>query len=358
MAERIAIFLPNWIGDVVMATPLLRALRRQLGTNVELIGVMKPYVADVLQGTSWLNERVSYDPRNGDRALGGWALVKRLRSLNIDSALLLTNSLRTAALAWMSGAKRRVGYARDWRGWLLTERFQPPRAEGQWQPISAVDYYLRLGTAWGCGIEDQRLELVCTPQDAALAEQVWQRLALPRAGRVVALHAAGGGNGTATAKAWPVEHFGALARELATQHNAEVLVLCGPNERDTAREIVRLANNARVKSLAGESPSISLTKGCLNRCDLLVSTDSGPRHIATALNVPTIGLFGATDPRWAETFHARGMIIFNRLECGPCGEKHCPLGHHHCMRELSVERVLFAVQQQLAQDRRKLSVSA
>ncbi len=81
---------------------------------------------------------------------------------------------------------------------------------------------------------------------------------------------------------------------------------------------------------------------------MLVSTDSGPRHIATALNIPTIGLFGATDPRWANTYHAAGITIFNKLDCGPCAKQHCPLGHHRCMKDLSVDRVFAAVESQLA----------
>ena len=127
-----------------------------------------------------------------------------------------------------------------------------------------------------------------------------------------------------------------------------MLVLCGPNEREAAREIVRLSGSTRVKSLAEQPVGIGLTKGCLARSQLLVSTDSGPRHIATAFEIPTIGLFGATDPRWAETYHPRGITLFNKLDCGPCAKKHCPLGHHACMQELSVERVYAAVQQQLA----------
>ncbi len=139
-----------------------------------------------------------------------------------------------------------------------------------------------------------------------------------------------------------------MAKRIAATYDDEVLVLCGPNEREAAAEVVRRASHSRVKSLANvESLSLSLTKGCLSRSSLLVTTDSGPRHIATALDVPVVALFGATDPRWTETYHPQAITLFNKLDCGPCKQKHCPLGHHRCMRELSVERVFAAMQQQL-----------
>jgi heptosyltransferase-2 len=345
MSERIAIFLPNWIGDVVMATPFLRAVREHF-RDAEITGILKPYVAEVLEGTTWLNHTLAYDPR-GKAGFTNWGLLQQLRARRLDKIVLLTNSLRTGMLAALSGAKERLGYARDWRGWMLTQSLVPPRQAGRWEPISAVDYYLALAARMGCHTQDRTLQLACTAKDELAAEHVWNKLQLPTSGLVVALHAAGGWGGTATAKAWPAEHFGELAHRMATQYHAHVLVLCGPNERETAREIVRRANHTQVVSLAEETLGIGLTKACLQRTSLLVSTDSGPRHIATAFNVPTVGLFGATDPRWAETYHPRGMTLFNKLDCGPCAKQHCPLGHHACMRELSVDRVFQAVQMQM-----------
>jgi heptosyltransferase-2 len=344
---RIGIFLPNWIGDVVMATPFLRALREKYPADAELIGIVRPYVAEVLHGSPWLSQIISYE-RSPSLMRGNWDLISKLRALRLDTAILLTNSLRTGIMAWLTRARHRVGYARDLRSWLLTDTLSAPQANGDWQPISAVDYYLNIAAHLGCNIQNRALELHCSADDRKLAEQAWQRLQLPVQKGVIAFHAAGGWGGTATAKGWPVEHFAQLAQWIVTKYDVEVLVLCGPNEKAAAREIVRLSGSSRVKSLAEQTPSLGLTKGCLQRCRLLVSTDSGPRHIATALNIPTVGLFGATDPRWANTYHPAGITIFNKLDCGPCAKQHCPLGHHRCMKELSVERVFAAVESQLA----------
>jgi heptosyltransferase II len=348
MTKRIAVFLPNWIGDVVMATPTLRTLHRHFGDH-ELIGVMKPYVGDVLEGTHWLSSRLVYDRRPGAGVLSSWQLIGRLRELQIDKAVLLTNSLRTAMIAWLGGSKERVGYARELRSWLLTHKLYPPREGRHWRPISAVDYYLELAYLMGCPSESRRLELPITALNEDAAEVAWERLDLPVDRRVIAFHIAGGWGGAATAKAWPLEHFVTLARRLVARYDHEVLVLCGPSERKAAAELVRRASHPRIKGLAEiERLSLGLLKGALNRSSLLVTTDSGPRHLATALDLPVVALFGATDPAWTETYHPRAITLLNKLDCGPCQQKHCPLMHHRCMRELSVERVFAAVEQQLA----------
>ena len=107
----IGVFLPNWVGDVAMATPALRAVRGHFGPRTKITGILKPYVADVLSGTPWLDELVNYDHRSRDPRLRSWHVVGELRKRRFDLALLMTNSLRTAVVAWLSGANERIGYA-------------------------------------------------------------------------------------------------------------------------------------------------------------------------------------------------------------------------------------------------------
>jgi len=111
---KLGIFLPNWIGDVVMCTPALRALREHFGPAAQLVGVLRPYVADVLAGTHWLDEQIFYHPRSKDAKLHSWSLIKQLRARQLDAVLLMTNSLRTGVLAWASGAATRVGLRSLW----------------------------------------------------------------------------------------------------------------------------------------------------------------------------------------------------------------------------------------------------
>lgn len=341
----LGVMLPNWIGDVAMATPALRALRRHFGPRASITGILRPYVADVLAGTPWLNDAILFDQRASESKHRSWHVLRELRSRQFDVLLLFTNSLRTAAVAWLSGAKQRVGYSRYGRRWLLNRALEPPREGNQLAPISAVDYYLELAYAVGCPHESPHLELATLSVDEQAADEVWRDLGLAAAERVVVLNT---GAAAGSAKHWPVEHFAALARRIVDQTDAAVLVVCGPAERAAAAQIERRAQHRLVTSLADRLPDIGLTKACIRRSQLVVTTDSGPRHFAAALDVPVVALFGPTDPRWADNHHPREIQLRQELPCSPCGKKVCPLGHHRCMRELSVERVFAAVQKQLA----------
>jgi len=340
----IAIFLPNWVGDMVLATPAVRALRRHYSPPARLVGVVRPYVADVLAGTDWLDEMILYDPRSADRTLRGWSVAAQLRAARIDSALLLTHSFRTALVAWMGGARRRVGYARNGRGPLLTQKLYHRRARRRFIPTPVLDDYLRLAYAMGCATESRQTELATTPADELAADTVWRACGFAQSEHVVAMNA---GGAFGEAKHWPAEYFGDLARRVAESHRTPVLVLCGPHERDIARQIEAIAAHPRVRSLADERLSIGLSRACVRRSRLLVTTDSGPRHFAAAFGVPAVTLFGPTHPAWSENYHVSEIHLQHELPCGPCQKRSCPLGHHRCMRELSVDEVFAAVERQL-----------
>ncbi|MGE0537043.1 MAG: lipopolysaccharide heptosyltransferase II [Pirellulales bacterium] len=349
---RIGLFLPNWIGDATMATPALRALRRRYPAGT-LVGVGRPFLRDLLAGTSWLDELIEFDPRGRDRRQRGFAFLQRLRAARLDTVLLLSNSLRTAIWAWASGAQRRVGYVRNGRGPLLTTRLHQKRETvagrwwpaSRWQPSPVLDDYLALAYALDCPVESPRLELATTAAGERAADAAWQRLGLDSRRPVVALNSSGA---YGAAKLWPRGYFVALARSIVQSLGHDVLVLCGPQERELAREIAAQAGLTRVVSLADEPLSLGLTKAALRRCRLLVTTDSGPRHLAAALHVPTVSLFGPTHRAWSENYHPHAIDLQRDVPCGPCQQRSCPLGHHRCMRELTVAEVCVAVEQLLS----------
>ena len=148
---KIAVFLPNWLGDVAMATPTLRAIRRHFGPQAHIVGIMRPYLADVLTGTPWLDQQWFFNPHAKDRSFHSWAVVRRMRSEAFDMAILLTNSLRAAALAWLGGAKQRIGYVRYGRGPLLTGKVFPRRIGRQLVPVPMVEAYLELARCSAAG---------------------------------------------------------------------------------------------------------------------------------------------------------------------------------------------------------------
>jgi heptosyltransferase-2 len=343
---RLGVFLPNWVGDVVMATPALRAMRRFVGEDGQLVGIMRPYVAQVLTGTSLLDQQIVYDkPRRGF-AVASREVYQSLRAAKLDRVVLLTNSIRTAWMAWRCGARERFGYRGQGlaRSWLLTDCLDQPLADDG-GPMATIDAYRQLAEAAGCGPTSPRLELATTKSDEAAADAVWQRLRLPPGERVVVLNS---GAAYGAAKQWPAEYFSTLARRIVDCGEFSVLVNCGPSERDVAREIAAAANDPRVVALADEEQlPMGLTKACLRRSRLVVTTDSGPRFFAIAFGRPVVTLFGPTDPLRTVTHYDAETCLSLSLDCQPCMARTCPLVHHRCMRDLSVDQVYQVVAKKL-----------
>ncbi|NQU26164.1 MAG: lipopolysaccharide heptosyltransferase II [Candidatus Nealsonbacteria bacterium] len=346
----IALFLPNWLGDLVMATPTIRAISRQFGGDARLVGIMRPYLADMLEGTDWLDEQWFFDPRAKDPALRSWALARRMRRERIDLAVLLTNSLRSATVAWLGGARERIGYVRRGRGPLLTGRLYPQREGRRLVNLPMVDTYLALAGAVGCPSESRRLELATTEQDERSADAVFADLGLHRGRPPILLNSSGA---YGAAKLWPIEHFGQLARQIVDGLDHDVLVLCGPKEREIAREVVRLADRPQVVSMAEQPLDLGTSKACIRRARLMVSTDSGPRHAAAALGLPVVTLYGPMLPVWGENPTQRAVNLMLDLDCIGCHKRTCPAGHHRCMQQLTVDMV-FAEVAQLIEHREPL----
>ena len=174
----IAVFLPNWIGDAVMATPAIMALRRRF-VDAHLIGVMKPYIAGALEGNDWFQETLLTNQ-------GVWATSRQLRRQQIDVAILFPNSFRSAITAWLGGCRRRVGYARDLRRWLLTDALSHIVDEqGKRKPAPVIDAYNRLVEQVGCPSPGYRMKLFTTEQDEFQADVVWQRTGMARQREVI-----------------------------------------------------------------------------------------------------------------------------------------------------------------------------
>jgi heptosyltransferase-2 len=342
---RLGVFLPNWVGDVIMATPALRALRRYLGVDDRLIGVMRPYVADVLAGKSWFHETVVYDKSSNRFGFPGRQVIRDLQEAQLDSVLLLTNSLRTAWMSWRSGARERIGFRNEARSFLLTKPIRQPLAP-HGGPAPTVEGYLHLTSILGCPEEAATLELTTVDEDERAADAVWQRFGLPSGDRVIVLNS---GGAFGAAKHWPAEYFAELARRFAGDGQFSVLVNCGPSEREIAKLIATAANHPRVVTLAdcADLP-VGLTKACIRRSRLLVTTDSGPRYFGIAFKRLVVTLFGPTDPLRTLLPYQQETSLSLGLDCQPCMKRRCPLKHHRCMRDLTVDNVYGAVHQLLA----------
>ena len=325
----ILIFLPNWIGDVVMATPAVRAVRAHFPRR-RLVAVAKPYVAETLAGLPWFDDTVLLD-----RSPRSFApTVARLRRHRPETAVLFPNSFRAALLARLAGCATVAGFARYLRHPLLTHRLYPARGPGgTFKPTPALDDYNRVVRLLGVPDPGARMELATTPADELAADHAWAALKLHRFRRVVGLNP---GGAFGSSKHWPAEHFAAAARQLvAATPGLGVVVLCGPAEREQAAAIARLAADPAVATLGDGPLTLGLTKAVVRRLSLLLTTDSGPRHFAAAFGVPVVTLFGPTHVGWTETHFAKALHVQMPVPCGPCQRRACPLGHHRCMTELT-----------------------
>ncbi len=354
---KIAIVLPGWIGDAVMATPALRALRSHY-RDAHFIGVLKPYVAGVLEGGDWFDEQIFADKSFGPT--GVRAVAEALQPRQVDLAVVFPNSFRSALTVWLGGCRRRVGYARYGRWPLLTDALPPVRdLLGRITPRPIIDAYNRLAEHCDCPRPSYRMELFTTRADEQAADRVWRSAGLDAFADVICLNP---GAAFGAAKHWPTPYFATLAHNLAEQRGCGVLVLCGPGERDVARQIAQQAAHPAVHALAdhttpvrsaGPAISLGLTKACVRRCDLLVTTDSGPRHFAAAFERPVVALFGPTHIAWTETYYPAEVRLQQRVECGPCQRRVCPQGHHRCMNELLPADVFTATTELLRSTKRR-----
>ncbi len=348
---RILVVIPNWVGDVVMATPVLAALRSHFAT-ARITYLLRPYVLDVVAGGGWHDDVLLWPAGRGQRRERGLpALVWRLRSVRFDLALLLTNSFRAALVAWLGGARRRVGYARDGRGPLLTDRLLPRRESGAFRPVPALDSYVALAEHVGAPVRDRTLRLGVTPEQEAAGRELLERHGLRQ--RAYALLNPGAAFGAA--KCWPPERFAALCDALRAQVGLWPVLCGGPDELPLLR---RIAAQARGPVAVCERPGTTLgsLKVLVRHARLMVCNDTGPRHYALAFGVPTVTLFGPTHQAWTDTRCGHELKLQVPVACGPCQLRTCPLDHR-CLTALAVDHALHAVRTVLARPRPAVTVS-
>jgi heptosyltransferase II len=336
---KLIVFCPNWVGDLVMATPALRALRDGL-PDARIVGLGRPSVLETLAGSRWFDDVIRYHHRSAIASERSASVVWQLRQQAFDVGLLLTNSIRTALIGYLGGVKKRIGYDNEGRRLLLSDPLAPPPGWKTAKQEPIIDSYLTLARRVGIETTSRRMELSTTPEDEAAADRLWARLGWKREESVVVLNP---GGAFGPAKRWPSRYFAELARRLVDERRVKILILCGPSERGFARFIADASLRPRqVHSLAEEQISLGLSKAVVRRAKLLITTDSGPRHFGSAFGIPTVSLFGPTHIGWTETYFEAETKLQHAVPCGPCQQRECPLGHHRCMTDLTIDEVYQA----------------
>jgi heptosyltransferase-2 len=338
-APRLLIISPNWIGDAVMAQPLLQLLRQQHPDSA--IDVLAPgWVAPVWRAMSEVDTVIEAPFRHGALQLRErWTFARQLRQRGYGAAYVLPNTLKFALIPWLAGIPKRVGYRGEMRYGLLNvvhrDERQPKR------PM--VSFYAALAAA--------PAEVALAPSDlprpVLSATPTQQAYALERAGlaaaRPLLVFAPGAEFGAA--KRWPAAHFAELANTVLNRlPDMQIALLGSGKDRPVCDEIVALA--PAVHNLAG-STSLDQAIALIAASRAVVSNDSGLLHIASALNRPIVALYGPTDPAHAPPFSDVAQSLWLHLECSPCRQRECPLGHHNCMRQMTPDMVWQPLQPML-----------
>ncbi|MCK4276254.1 MAG: glycosyltransferase family 9 protein, partial [Phycisphaerae bacterium] len=232
--QRIVILLPNWVGDVVMATPALDALWRCFrDAHIACLG--RRTALEVLQPAEWVDEWIVDESDRANRVLGFVSLAGKVRSSQYDLAVLFPNSFRAALLARVGGVRRIAGYDRDWRGWMLTDKLAPVRDEkGRFTPVPAIDYYLGLAGLLGAGGESRRMSLSVSESSQAEAESILQQAAFGPGKPLVMLNP---GASFGVSKMWDPDRYAAVADALIEKRGAQIIINAAPVERPVAAQV-------------------------------------------------------------------------------------------------------------------------
>ena len=328
--RNLLLVMPTWVGDCVMATPTLRAVRARFPA-AKLSALVRRNCKPLLVGLTSVDRVLSYPPKLGLMKLAG-----RLKRGGFDAAILLPNSFKAALLAKTAGIPRRIGYDRDGRGFLLTDKLLPQKNLGKFVPVPTLRYYLGLAGYLGADASDGRMELAVTDGDRRAAGRVLAAAGVTKdSPRPWILLNPGAQYGAA--KLWLPEYFAAVADRFAGDRGATVLVSAAPGERPIVEAIRRHAKVPFV-DLSAHGMTLGALKAVCAGVDLVLTNDTGPRHVAAAVGTRVATLFGPTDPRWTTLDYPREIELMEKVFCGPCQLKTCPLDHR-CMTRLTPERV-------------------
>ena len=353
--RKILVVQPSWVGDAVMATPMLRSLR-ELYPEAEISYLLRRYVKEIFTGMPWADRLITYrtGKTKAKAGKGLFDLAARLRSAEFDLAVLLPNSFKAALICKMAGIKKVVGYDRDGRGFLLSDRLLPVKERGKFVPSPIVKYYMGLSQYLGSKNRDLSLKLFVTETDRRDADAVFARASLPATLERPAVKGQSPlillnpGAQYGAAKCWLPENFAALGDRFASELGGTVLISASPKERRIVDAIRHRMKHAPI-DLSQHGLTLGALKEIVRRCDLMVTNDTGPRHIAAAMEVPVVTIFGPTFPEWTEINYAKERQIAVKVFCGPCQKKTCPLDHR-CMTRITPDMAFGAALELLPQN--------
>ena len=330
--DKILIRGTNWIGDAILTLPAVNSIRATY-PQAHIGMLVKPWVADIYRIFAAVDEVIIYENKF-DTPLGVFRLARILKEKNFDAAILLQNAIEAAIISLAARISLRAGYDSDARGLLLTHRVH--RTE-EIKEVHQIDYYLKMVKALGCVPVDREmhLEVKINPLDA---QDILRKFILDTEKTIIGI-APGATYGPA--KRWLPDRFAALADKLNEHLASQVIILGGKADLEVAQEVQRLAQT-KIINLAGKT-TLRESIYLISQCHLFISNDSGLMHIAGALNIPTVAIFGSTNPVTTSPVGNKSIIVRKEVSCSPCLKETCPTDFR-CMKQISVEDVFTAAQ--------------
>jgi len=328
--NKILIRATNWIGDAILTIPAVESIRATY-PQAHLAVLAKPRVAAIYRLFTGIDEMIIYEKKY-DHALGVLRLAQMLKKKHFDLTILLQNAIEAAIIASVAAIPRRAGYNSDGRGILLTHSVRRNREIYQ---LHQTDYYLEMVKALGCVAVNKEMHLE-TKINRHTAQKVRQKY-LPGEQKEIVGMAPGATYGPA--KRWFPARFATVADKISETLDCRIILLGGKGDEESAAEVCRNARTNLI-NLAGQT-NLEEAVYLISQCRLFISNDSGLMHIAGALNIPTIAIFGSTNPTTTSPVGAQSVVIRREVSCSPCLKKTCPTDFR-CMESISVEDVFEA----------------
>jgi heptosyltransferase-2 len=326
--RRLLIRVPNWLGDQILCTPALSAVRERY-PKAEIVGHGGKGAFLLYRGGPWFDDFVVHG-----KEVSMLRQARELRPRGFDACLLLTGSFRTAAVAFLARIPHRIGYRWSGRTPLLTAHWHRPRPGGKKAPYPTKLYFLdlvaRLGAKGG-----GRVTIPLTEGDRKSADDWFRSQGIGPEEKVLCMCV---GAAFGPSKLWPAHYFAAAADHMQEKHGARVVVLCAPGEEAIGAAVRSFARRPLVDT--GLAPlSIDVLKAVIARSRALLTNDTGPRHIAASFRIPIVCVMGSTDPIYTDTDLEQTTVLREGVDCSPCHLKICPIDHR-CMVRLTPEKAI------------------
>jgi heptosyltransferase-2 len=331
--RRILIRSVNWIGDAVMTTPAISVIREHF-PGAEITILANAMVSQLFLHHPGIDRIMTFDRQGRHHGVAGrLRLAAEVRKHSFDLAIILPNSFDSALVPFLSRIPKRIGKCSDGRSLLLNGRFNAARESAA---CHEVEYYRDLMRHFGITGSCTQPHLFVTPEESGKAAAFLKDCGIQPDDFVLGINP---GASYGSAKRWYPDRFAQVARRLADEWSAKVVIFGGPGESAIAADIESRLQGA-VVNVAGKT-SVRELMALIKRCNFFITNDSGPMHIAAAFDVPLVAVFGSTDHTGTSPYSSKAVVVRNQVECAPCKLRECPTDHR-CMTTVTEESVIDA----------------